>query len=462
MMKMKGQNKDMAIAIHDGLSWRAYILRQTRGQWSLDGQTEDPSRNGRQLPKKIIEFAAQSRLRRLRVLLSGEIYTVSMALPEDASEEELHTALSYEAQGELGLEMAGLRLAAARGTLLNMGSESKTLLAATFEQDRLARFASDAEGEAIAFECAGSLELAVLAAQAKRVPQRRLLFIRERTGFYAVPASDSQPFQVAMLPLGLEAFTDSASRERAEHVGERLAAQKGIPLSVVVLGEPALLRERLTPFLGACADIEFLSLAELEPALLPACAAGRVGGVDEACPWIGLPPLPRDPHRHGTVLCLAVVAAALCWVGGSKIRLDANLRDARNNRAAWESLESARKRAEGETKSLREQQNRLLAKKTLLERRSCLPFGLMPTLETLAGGMPAYSSLVSIKPRVGGGFEIVGLTQWQDGLPQLDAALREMAGREGLRREFGGLETAAEGLGGQRFRFVIAPGVDLP
>jgi hypothetical protein len=53
------------------------------------------------------------------------------------------------------------------------------------------------------------------------------------------------------------------------------------------------------------------------------------------------------------------------------------------------------------------------------------------------------------------------VTRWQDGLTQLDAALREMGEREGMRREFGGLETI-EGQYAQRFRFTIHPGEDRP
>ncbi len=455
-MRLLGHAKSIAIAVNDGLTWRAYALRQARGEWDCVGRTEEAARGGRQLPKGIIEFLAQSRARRLRVLQSGDVHTLSTVLPEDASEEELHTALAYEAQGEIGLEAAGHRLVAARADLYKMGGERKSLLAAGFEIERLERLAADAEGEAVAFEGAGSLELAVLAAHARRAPNRRLLLIRKHTSFYAVPANDPQPFMTAMLPLGIDMLADSTARERAERARERLSAHDAMPLSVILPVEAGRSREQFMPYLGASTDIEFPELSEIEEAAVRQCAGGRVGGVDEACPWIGLPPPPSDPHRHGTVILFAILAATLVWVGWRKQNLESDLRAAKTNRTAWESLENARKRAESATKSLRDRQNALLAKKTLLEQRRCLPLGLLPLLGTLAEHMPAYSYLQSVKQRDGGGFEIAGITRWQDGLPQLDAALRDMGEREGLRREFGGLQAMEEQYA-QRFQFVVMP-----
>jgi hypothetical protein len=423
-MKLLRQGKELAIAVHDGLSWRAYALRHTQGDWVVVNRTDEVSHHGRQMPKPILEFLAQCGALRLRVLLSGEVHTLATALPEDASEEELHTALAYEVQGELGIDVPNHRLAAARADLYQMGSERKALLAASFELDRLRRFAADAEAEGLTFEGVGSLELAVLAQHARRAPHRRLLLVRERTSFYAVPANGPQPFMVAMLPLGLDPAADAAARERSDRARDRLNLQATLPLTVVLPGEAGPSRERLAPYLGSGTDIEYLGIAETEKAAMPACATGPVGGVDAACPWIGLPPAPRDPHRHGTIILLMVLAATLCWVGWRKHDLDGALQQVRDNRTAWESLENARQRAESETKSLRDRQNGLLARKALLERQVCLPSGLLPTLATMAEHMPAYSSLLSVNPRPEGGLEIVGLTRWQDGLPQLDAALR--------------------------------------
>jgi hypothetical protein len=143
-------------------------------------------------------------------------------------------------------------------------------------------------------------------------------------------------------------------------------------------------------------------------------------------------------------------------VGWRRQTLHHDLCRAQANLAAWQTLEGARKRAAGESEALRKRQTAIVTKKEMLAGRRCLPHGLLPLLETLAQHMPAYSCLGSVKQREGGGFEIVGLTRWQDGLTQLDAALREMGQREGLRREFGGLETI-EGQYAQRFRYMVVP-----
>ena len=453
--------RGMVLASHDGLAWRVCALKGGRGEWTCAASVEEASRNARQLPKRVLDFLAQSGARRLRILLSGDVHALATALPEDATNEELHAALAYEAQGEIGLEAAGHRLAAVRTHLLGMGGERNTLLTASFETDHLGKLAAESENEGVRFEAAGSLELALLAAHAQRAPERRLLLVRERTSFYAVPANEPQPFAVAMLPLGRDVAVQAAARERAERARERLGAHAAIPLTVALPRDAdEQTRKVIATYFGGCRDVELVDGEELEAAAIRTAVAGSVGGVDSLCPWIGLPPPPRDPHRHGTAILGLILAVALVWAGMRRGQLKADLCAAQENRAAWQALEQARKQAKDEVNTLRDRQNATVARKTLLEKPKPLPKGLLPLLETLAVHMPIHSGLESIQQR-GEGFEIAGVTHWQDGVPQLDAALSEMGRREKMRREFGGLE-AVDGQLAQRFRFNVMPGGDGP
>jgi hypothetical protein len=264
-----------------------------------------------------------------------------------------------------------------------------------------------------------------------------------------------------MLSIGFDAANDPTTKERAERAQERLSVHDALPLTVVLPGDVDQLRECVSPYLGACADVEYVALPELEEVALCTATGGRTGGVSEACPWIGLPPPPRDPHRHGTVILFAILVISLAWVGLRKQGLDRDLREARDNLAAWEALEAARKKAADESKAMRDRQSAIMQKQSLLDGQRSLPRGLLPLLGTLAEHMPAYASLLSIEQRKEGGFDIVGLTRWQDGLAQLDAALREMGQREGLNREFGGLESI-EGQYAQRFRYSVTLGEVRP
>jgi hypothetical protein len=459
-MKRFRRGKRMAIALHDGESWRAYALQFGQGEWTCAARAEEASRNPRQLPKRLMDFLGQSGARRLRVLLPGEVLALTTALPEDATDEELHTALAYEAQGETGIEAAGHRLAAVRADLHGMGGDRKTILAAGIELEHLERLAADAESEGLALEGAGALDLALLAAHAQRNPNRRLLVVRERISLHVSPASVGQPFAVATLPLGRGVANDSAARERAERARDRLSALAEVPMTLVLANGSEKEREQLACYLGKCGDVEVAEGLELEELAVRIGAGSRPGGVDSPCPWVGLPPEPRDPHRHGSALLGVVVAAAVAWSGMRWHRLGVDMRQARETRAAWERLEQVRLQARATVEGLRDRQGAMQAKKALLEQTSPLPSGLLALLETLAERMPTYSCLESIR-QIEGGFEILGVTRWQDGLPQLDAALREMGRREGFRREFGGLE-AVEGESAQRFRFEVLRGEDRP
>ena len=457
-MWFRRPGKNMAMLVHDGLAWRGYALQGARGEWSVTGCAEETARNARQLPKGMLEFIGQTGSKRLRILLAGDVHVLTTALPEDATDEELHTALAYEAQGEAGLEAAGHRMAAVQAHWLKMGSDRKTLLVAGYEIETLEKLAADAESEGARFDGVGSLELAMLAAHAQRTPERRLLLVRERTSLYAVPASNPQPFAMATLPLGIDAGADSTGRERAERARERLNQHSTMPLTVAISCGHERVHAQIASCLGVCRDIEHVDWKDLEAEAILIGAGGRVGGVDGPCPWIGLAPAPRDPHRHGTVMFGLILVAALSWLGLRWQGLKSDLNEARANRTAWENLESIRKQAKDDNKSLLDRQKAVLTQKAMLEHPQSVPKGLLPLMKTLAEHMPPYSSLEAIHQREGGGFEITGLTRWQEGLPQLDAALRNI---EGMHREIGNLEEIP-GENAQRFQYNLVPGKDRP
>jgi len=462
MMRWFGMRKyaPLTLAVYDGLGWRASVYRWSRGQWRCFATTSDPSRHGKQLPKSILDFALKSGTRRLRVLLSNDVQPLSLAMPDDLTLEEQHTAIAHEASGELGLDANTQLLAAARSDLYDMGGDMHSLAVSAFDRLLIERFAEDAAREGLAFEGIGPLELALLWWHARHDPGQRLLLVRGTTAFYALPAGEIQPFLLSTLPLGLTAATDTNARERAERAKERLATHRELPLRVVIAGadsQPDI--AWLMPLLGDPVAVETHALSELEPDALQLAVDCRVGGTTSPCAWVGLPPRPRDPHRHGTVIMVLIVLLTLGWVGRQYQSMQSRLYRDQARLAAWELLEQSRQSAKSESDRHRDRQAVLMSRQALLENRVPLPPGLIVTLDTLARDMPPYSRLTALSCREGNILEITGETRWQDGLSQLDEALRRALREIGMKREFGGIE-AIDGTGAQRFRFRIMPGED--
>lgn len=452
----------LVVAAFDGFGWRGYGLRRKGSHWECAETMADPVRNGKMLPKAVLDFASKVKAKHLRVLLAGDVQLLPLELPEDLTVEEMHSAIAHEAEAELGLDSRTQRFAAARADLFDMGGGHDALAVSAADRPLLERFDHDADHAGVTLDGVGALEHALLFRHARHDPNRRLLVVRGMTAFYAVPAGDVQPFLLATLPLGTLAANDPTAKERAERARERLAAHDALPLSVVVCGEDApKVRDTLRPLIGDPAEVSFESLDDIGPEAVLAAAESRAGGVSSGCALVGLPPAPRDPHRHGTVIMMLILLLTLAYAGQRYQTLQTAKEQAQARLAEWESLEQARQRAANETSALLERQQALRARRALLERRDPLPPALMPALEALARHMPRYSRLVSVTAREAEGIEIVGLTHWQDGLPQLDEALRQAAADAGFVREFAGMETE-EGRRAQRFRFRIRQGEGQP
>ena len=444
----------LVIALHNGQGWRARAFRHTRGEWACGEAKEVAGATARQIPKAIFDFAAGADVRRLRVLLSSDIHVLNIALSEDLADEETHTAIAYEAASEIGVDAQMLRLAAVRGDRYRMGGEPDTVLAAGFEMRQIERYEQDCERAGLAFDGAGALEMAVLGRHAREDENRRLLFIRKQTAFYAVPAGDAGPFVVSTLPLGLAMETDATARERSERALKRVAGQATFPLRIMSCGP--LEQERVEWFRGCLGegdgkDIELL--AECEPEVLRHAAFAEVGGTESGCAFVGTPPKARDPHRAGTVIFVALLVAALLGIGLVWDTSRHDLRHAEAKMAAWQTLESERKKAKDESSTVLKQRNQIIKVQTLINRRDCLPRGLLPVLRVLSGSMPRYSRITSIRQRERARFEIMGVTQWQEGLTNLSGALRGALREEGMVADL--TIDATAGATSQRFTFTV-------
>ncbi|MDR1613914.1 MAG: hypothetical protein LBT97_14225 [Planctomycetota bacterium] len=443
------KHDSMLIVAFDGKSWRGRLFEYRGGTWETGDQVvEAASRNNRKLPKQILEFAAASGAKRLRILMTSDLHSVTMELPEDADKEELHTAMAYEAAGEVGIDANILRIAAVHADRYRMGGETSVIMTAGFESTLIEGFVRECDQAGLEFDGIGSLEMAVIARHARMGEDARLLFMRRQSSLYVVPACENTPFTFYPLPIGTDADASEAAAERNERAAKRLAAHRDLPLRVVTCGE--LEPERLEDIRRMTGDgAEFLVLREFDNEIMRHAAHAEIGGIEAGCALVGPPPAPRDPYRAGTWLALIIILLAGLYVGDRHYAFKRDIEALEKREMEWKKLAAERDKAKNRLQAATSRYDAILEKEKSLKSDSPLPRTLTFLLAALSSGTPSFSRITEIVQVDAEQFAVHGVTRLPEGPVQLGNAFQ----RHGLRYEVD--NNAALATGEQKFVFRI-------
>ncbi|MDO4571271.1 MAG: hypothetical protein Q4D38_12875 [Planctomycetia bacterium] len=420
----------VAVLIHDGEEWRCYVMSHGKPQWHCVAQTKSPGKNPRQMPPSLLDFAEKNNAARVRVLLPSEVTTLAeVDFPPDLSPEEMQMVVQGALSEETEQEIGSFRVASAFAERFQMGAPAEMIFAASFENDLLENFEKNCRTIRIPFEGVGSLELALLGAHTRENSNRRFLFLKRDTGFYATHASDFIPMSAGALPLG--SLPDARGREpdRLERAAKRFESNKSVPLSV--LPDRAISRERieeLTRVFGEDVDVDWLEteayflMAAEEVAQTHDPGAPSSGGA--VC---GLGEEGKDPYRAGTWLFFVALLMAVLFVWGTHAKLERELEGIEKKTTDWKALQEERKKQNDILKKIDSERARYEKITNILKDREIFPAGFLPILSLLDEKMPLYTRLNSMRQIPEGGYELVGCTLYQEGLleviPLLNAAL---------------------------------------
>ncbi len=420
----------VAVVLHDGATWHAHVFAPAKPEWRPMARMTLASRAPGKLPEAVLEFAEKHGARRVRLALPRNIHTLRTELPVDAEPEELQTAMAFELSSETGDAVEGVRVAAALGESFAMGAAPATLLAASFDEEPLERYAAACRNAGLRFDGAGSLELAVLGVHAEACPNARLLFIRRDAAFYAVPGTDLSPMTVGPVPMGMEDAQQEMDAERGERLRRRLGLQQALPVAVWCVGVPdGGRKERIQDLLGETADVEFrdfeLATEQVARQLLGAVEAGMPAGAGAR---VGARPPEKDPHRAGTWMFFLILLATVLALGGYGYGQKNRLGLLQVKTKAWETIAEKRKSLTSQLAGLRGEQARSKEACELLTVKDPLPPGLLPLLDALDKSMPEFTRVTRIEQMPNGGFEVRGHTAVQFRLKELlDSLAADMA-----------------------------------
>jgi len=453
---MRRKRHPVAVMIHDGYEWHVYVYRMDGGAWSAGASAAFPGLNPHQVPDEASLFARKAGARRVRLLIPNEIYTIAIELPQDHEPEEAHTALAFELEGETSLEAHAMRLAAVRADRFRMGGGAATVLATAFENGRLEAFDAACRAQGLAFEGVGPFELAVLNYHARHYGQSRCLLLRQQNCLYAVPETASLPFAVQMLSFVFTPDESATHPERYERIVRRFKTQAGLPVIVWSPLPPDNERmELIRAALGEETSITVMHVHDHTAEIaLHAASAPRVGTLFNGCALVGKGEKPKDPHRAGTWMFLAIVTLCAAALGMQYLNLQWDLRAACSRDAAWKALEQQRKSLAGRADGMKKERDELLAIERELTQNNRLPKGLLPLLEMLTREMPVYTRLTKLYETAGGVLVLEGSTFYQQAIDRLTQSMCRVVQPLGLRIDPGAV-TGDESGGELKFTYRI-------
>lgn len=422
----------VAVLIHDGEEWRGFILTYARPQWRCVEQTECPGKNPRQIPAGLLDFAEKNRATRIRILIPSEVVTLAnVEYPIDSSPEEMQAVTLGIFCEETGQEWGTQRVCAVLAERFQMGAPSEMVMASSFESSLLESYEKNCRSVRIPLEGIGSLELAFLAAHARKNGEQRFLLLRRDSGFYATHATDFLPMSVHALALGAKPDERGRESERLQRAAKRLETQSERPLNVVsALPLPEERKAALAEVYGLETVVEygdyasFLVMAAQEAAREE--TPGAPGGGGSVC---GIGEEEKDPYRAGTWLFFATLLLAVFFVWGIHAKLSGELTTIQEKTVAWEKLQAERKKQNDRLRAIDSDRSRYEKITEILRNTEVLPVGWTAILTQLDQEMPPYTRLLSMVQSENGEYLLKGSTFYQKGLmefiPLLNTALQE-------------------------------------
>jgi hypothetical protein len=456
-LTLLASRKPVAICLHDGDLWRAFVYRSTRGDWRAGDAARFEAPNAMQLPDEMLAWAREEGARRARVIVHGDVHTLRMQLPEDAPPEEVHTGIAYEAASEMDMDAHLLRVSAVRADRYRLGGPRDLLLVVGHDVAVVNRYHEDCARHRLRFEGVGALELVALSRHARESSAERFLLLRRHAGFLAVPAAENVEMLLRGVAFGAAPMDDHAREaEIMEQSRRSFGLLSHTPIHVVTaLPLPPERLEQLRAVLGEKAELRVETLDDFAPRMLKHAAWSSPGGTEQGCALVGVAPKAKDPRRAGTWAAVAaIVLTALCLAWVWKTAAD-DLAAVRKRQADWKALTAARESAAEKYKGMVRERNEIMKTRSVIEGTRPVCPGLSPLLDALSASMPPYTRVTTIR-QVGNEIEVAGKAVWPRGAALLAESMGSAMQPHGYQVQPGGL--AVDDAEGERaFNYRLVP-----
>ncbi|MDR2438041.1 MAG: hypothetical protein LBE12_01550 [Planctomycetaceae bacterium] len=422
----------IAVFLHDGNQWSAYAFAHQKSSWQTLAQTKWSSKNPRQIPPPLLEFAELNKVQRVRIVLPQSVQKLeNIDLPYDAAPEELQTIIALAFSQNTGQEFGTIRVASAFADTFRMGGTNETLYAAAFELSQLELYEKSCQSAGLRFDGCGVLEMAAWAASMRLHDETRFLFLKRETGFYAAGATDQLPMMTSGITLGTQ--SDEYGRdtgrgtERLQGIARRLNAQKSIPLQIwYSSGMDEKRLAELKAIIDPETPVSFTDLSEIVEEVAREIAETSEPNVPAGGGAIaGLPEKEKSPYRAGTWMFFMALFFAVFFIAVTYCKLQSDLYNINSKIADWDKLRAERKKLNDKLAAIDAQRNKNEKIIKLLNQKNPLPTVLVPLLIELNDNMPVYTRLTEIEQIADHELLLTGYTLYQDGFLQLRPRLNQ-------------------------------------
>ncbi|MDR2756677.1 MAG: hypothetical protein LBC20_13310, partial [Planctomycetaceae bacterium] len=430
-----GKYSRLAVFLHDGYQWYAYVFAYRKSFWHTLAQTTFTGKNPRQIPPQLLEFAETNKVRRVRIVLPQNVQKLDLdsniELPYDAAPEELQTIVAQLFSQTTGQEFGTFRVASAFADTFRMGGTNETLYVAAFELSQLELYEKLCQPVGLRFDGCGALEMAALAVGTRLHDESRFLILKRDTSFYAVGATEQLPMMTSGIAFGTppdeRVQETERSSERLQSVARRINTQKSIPLQIwYASGIDEKRLEEVHSIIDSETPVSLTNLSEIAEEIAREIAATTEPNVPAGGGAVaGLPEKERSPYYVGTWLFVFAVVFALLFILISYCKLNSDLNSINAKTAAWEKLRSERKKLNDKLAAIDAQRNKNEKIIKLLTRKNPLPTVLVPLLIELNENMPVYTRLTEFEQISDDELLLTGYTLYQDGFLKLRPKLNQ-------------------------------------
>jgi hypothetical protein len=423
-----GKYSRVAVFVHDGNQWYAYVFTYQKSFWQTAAQTTQQGKNPRQIPHQLLGFAEKNNAKRVRIVLPQSVHKIENAeLPYDATPEETQTAIALQFTQNTGQEFGTIRVASAFADTFHMGGTNETLYAAGFELSQLELYEKLCQSTGLRFEGCSALEMATLAVGVRLHDESRFLILRHDSSFYVVGATEQLPMMTSMISLAMPNDERGRDSERLQGTARRINAQKSIPLQIFHSSEIDEKRiKELQSIIDTDTPVSFTDLAEIVEEIARETASTLETNVPAGGGAVaGLPEKERSPYRAGTwIFAFALIFAAFFTVV-TFFKLQSDLNTINAKTAQWEKLRTERKKLNDKLAAIDAQRNKNEKIIKILNRKNPLPAVLVTLLTELNENMPIYTRLTEIEQISDDELLLTGYTLYQDGFLQLRPRLNQ-------------------------------------
>lgn len=407
------------------------------------------------MPHDLLERAAANGVKRIRLLLAGEVRRLETALPSGLRFDDIGTLLANEIADLSGAYAGDLLCAGAASDVLGM--KGGVVLSGCFERGQIKAFRDQLDEAGLAFDGVAALELACLAYwHATHGDRSETLVMLGQAHTFIVPA---RKLAESPGPLPVSGGVRHIANDpdgwltRFQRGTRFLEKAKSINLLAM-----AASREGVDAAFGRLASfppIQPLAREEVYAGAALAALAARANNPKAAVP-VANPYIPRKRFSHAWIVlpCLLILAVPLLYLLLDVQNLKAATKRYKQESAQYLPLEKRIKDADKKKKDTQAGYQRELAvQKQLAERRK--PLAAFIHVAYFFSKYAGYSVLLDSISDAGGTLLVRGVyTDTEDGLA-LNQELTRFATEKGLRIVKNDLAADRDAEGGTRLRLEI-------